>query len=384
MPLSFLCVLDLTTVRSGPTCTRLLADLGARVICVEPRGTEPRLREFYDEADLHRGKERLTLDLKKPEGVAILTALVRRADVLVENYRPRVKGRLGIDYGTLRAVNPRLIYASISGFGQGGPYVDRPGYDQIIQGVSGLMSLTGTGGTGPLRVGIPIADLLAGYAAAHGILAALVERERSGQGQAVETSLLQALVGALSFQAGKYLNTGEVPPPVGNHHPLASPMGVYRAQDGHMTIACGSEEMWGRFCRALDREGWAEDPRFAMNRDRVINREELSALIEARLAVAPVAHWVERLNEAGVASGPIHTVDQVFADPQVQALGLVAETHQPGVGAVKVLAQPFTLSRTPARVRGPVPRLGETTEKILIELGYTSDEIARLRADEVI
>src|SRR3990170_5905409 len=251
MPLSRYRVIDLTTVRSGPTCTKILADLGADVLHVERPGDSGRERVFFDQGDLQRNKKSLVLNLQHPKGVEILHALALRADVVVENYRPDVKHRLGIDYDALARENPRLVYASISGFGQTGPYRDRPGYDQIVQGLSGLMWLTGTEATGPLRVGIPIADLLAGYFAAVGILLALLERERSGRGQWVETSLLAALVGSLSFQGAGYLSTGEVPPPVGNHHPLVAPMGVYRARAGHLNLAVGTEVMWGRLCRAL-------------------------------------------------------------------------------------------------------------------------------------
>src|SRR3989338_2387564 len=251
MPLSRYRVIDLTTVRSGPTCTKILADLGADVLRVERPGDSGRERVFFDQGDLQRNKKSLVLNLQHPKGVEILRALALRADVVVENYRPDVKHRLGIDYESLSRENPRLVYASISGFGQTGPYRDRPGYDQIVQVMSGLMWLTGTQETAPLRIGIPIADLLAGYFCAMGIVVALVERARSSRGQHVSTSLLEAMVGSLSFQAANYLNTGNVPPPVGNHHPQTAPMGVYPAKDGFMNLAVGNDEMFRRFCRAL-------------------------------------------------------------------------------------------------------------------------------------
>jgi crotonobetainyl-CoA:carnitine CoA-transferase CaiB-like acyl-CoA transferase len=384
MPLSQLRVLDLTQVRSGPTCTRLLADFGAEVIRIERPGSEDRAREAFDTVDLHRGKKSVLLDLSKPPGLEVLLRLVPTADVVVENFRPGVKGRLGIDYARLSSLNPRLIYASISGFGQSGPYADRPGYDQIVQGMSGLMSITGTETTGPLRVGIPIGDLLAGYFAAIGILVALAERERSGLGQWLDTSLLAALSGSLSFQAGKFLNTGKVPPPVGNHHPLTSPMGVYRARDGHLNLAVGSEVMWQRFCQAVDRPDLATDPRFATNQGRIDNRAALNPLIEEIFATAPAVEWVERLNGAGVACGPIYNVGQVFGDPQAQTLGLVGEVQHAVYGPMRVLTQPVRLHRTPARVLAPSPLAGEHTREVLDALGYDRATIERLFADGVV
>jgi crotonobetainyl-CoA:carnitine CoA-transferase CaiB-like acyl-CoA transferase len=383
MPLSHLRLLDLTQVRSGPTCTRLFADFGAEVIRIERPGGEDRAREAFDSVDLHRGKKSVLLDLGKPRGLEVFLRLVPTADIVVENFRPGVKHRLGIDYDRLSGLNPRLIYASISGFGQSGPYADRPGYDQIVQGMSGLMSITGTETTGPLRVGIPIGDLLAGYFAAMGILVALVERERSGRGQWLDTSLLGALSGSLSFQAGKLLNTGKVPPPVGNHHPLTSPMGVYRTRDGHLNLAVGSEVMWQRFCEAVAPD-LAADPRFATNQGRIDNRAELNRRIEEIFATASALEWVERLNAAGVACGPIYHVGQVFADPQVQALGLVGEVQHALHGPMRVLTQPVRLHRTPARVAAPSPLGGEHTREVLAGLGYDRSDIERLFADGVV
>lgn len=376
-------VVDLTSARSGPMCTRILADFGAAVMWIERPGEPSVLRESFDEVDLHRGKKSVILDLGRHDGVEVLKRLVAGADVVVENYRPRVKKQLGIDYETLGARNPRLIYASISGFGQSGPYQDRPGYDQIIQGMSGLMSLTGTEATGPLRVGIPIADLLAGYFAAQGILLALLERERSGRGQWVETSLLTALVASLSFQGAKYLSTGETPGPVGNHHPLVAPMGVYPARDGYLNLAVGTEEMWRRLCRAVHRSDLAEDARFRLNQDRVRQREALNVALEAILITQPVAHWVSLLNEAGVACGPVYQLSQVFADPQVQHARLVSHVDHPVYGPTKVLGVPVTLHRTPGKIGGPSPIRGEHTREVLEGLGYDQDAIARLLSQGV-
>jgi len=383
MPLSHLRVLDLTQVRAGPTCTKILADFGAEVIRIERPGEPDRAREPFDAVDLQRGKKSILLDLGKPAGLEVLHRLVPSADVVVENFRPGVKHRLGIDYDRLSRLNPRLIYASISGFGQSGPYADRPGYDQIVQGMSGLMSVTGTDTTGPLRIGIPIGDLLAGYFAAMGILVALAERERSGRGQWLDTSLLAALAGSLSFQAGKYLNTGKVPPPVGNHHPLTSPMGVYRARDGHLNLAVGSEVMWRRFCEAIEHPELAADPRFASNQARIDNRPALNAVIEAIFAGASTAEWVERLNAAGVACGPIYDVGQVFADPQVAELRLVREVRHPVHGPVRVLGLPVSLHRTPAKVTAPSPLPGQHTREVLGTAGYAAAAIERLLAEGV-
>jgi crotonobetainyl-CoA:carnitine CoA-transferase CaiB-like acyl-CoA transferase len=383
-PLARFSVLDLTTVRSGPTCTKILADFGADVLRVERPGGEGRERVFFDAADLHRNKRSIAVNLQDPRGVAIVKRLAARSDVVVENYRPDVKRRLGVDYETLSRDNPRLVYASISGFGQDGPYRDRPGYDQIVQGMSGLMWLTGTAESAPLRVGIPIGDLLAGYFAALGILTALLEREVSGRGQKVETSLLEALTGSLSFQAAKYVNTGEVPPPVGNHHPLTAPMGVYRARDGFFNLAVGNDDMWRRFCKVLDQPGLVDDPRFGGMLSRVKHRQALDATLEAAFARRTAAEWVDTLNAAGVASGPINTVDQVFADPQIRQADLVREVTNASWGPHKVLALPVHLSRTPARVERAAPMTGEHTREVLTDLGYDAAALDGLLADGVI
>ena len=372
--LADLLVVDLTTVRSGPTCTKILADFGAEVIRVERPGESDRGRVFFDQADLHRNKKSIIVNLQDPRGLEIVRRLTARADVVVENYRPDVKRRLGVDYETLSHDNPRLVYGSISGFGQEGPYRDRPGYDQIVQGMSGLMWLTGARETAPLRIGIPIADLLAGYFCAMGIVVALVERARSGRGQHVSTSLLEAMVGSLSFQAANYLNTGNVPPPVGNHHPQTAPMGVYPAKDGFMNLAVGNDEMFRRFCGVLGVPELGEDPRFARGQERVKNRQALDAVVVERLAPRTVAEWIETLNTAGVACGPIYTVDQVFADPQVQQARLVHEQVHDTFGPVKVVGLPVNLSRTPATVRTPAPVPGAHTREVLARLGYAAPE----------
>jgi crotonobetainyl-CoA:carnitine CoA-transferase CaiB-like acyl-CoA transferase len=377
-------VVDLTSARSGPTCTKILADFGADVLRVERPSDLGGERVFYDQEDLHRNKKSIILNLQDTRGVEIFSRLAKRADVVVENFRPDVKSRLGIDYDALSRENPGLIYASISGFGQDGPYRGRPGYDQIVQGMSGLMWLTGTEESAPLRIGIPIGDLLAGYFCAMGILLALHERRRSGRGQYVSTSLLEALVGTLSFQAGKYLNTGEVPPPVGNHHPLSAPMGVYRAKDGFMNIAAGSDEMWKRLCRALGTPDWAQDSRFASRKHRLTNRRELDLQLKDRLGKKTVDEWIEELNAAGVACGPIYKLDQVFADAQMKWTRLIQELPHDESKKVKVIGMPVSLHRTPPSVRTPAPVPGAHTREVVGSLGYTDSEIEALASAGVI
>ncbi len=383
-------VLDLTRVRAGPTCVRQLADWGADVIKVElPAGADmgdpmggP--REGPDFQNLHRNKRGMTLNLKQPEGVAILKRLAERADVLVENVRPDVKERLGIGYSVMEAVNPRLVYASISGFGQDGPYAGRPGFDQIAQGLGGLMSITGLPGQGPVRVGIPIADLCAGLFAAQGVLVALLERETSGRGQWVQTSLLQAQAFMLDFQAARWLMAGEVPGQAGNNHPTSIPTGVFRTRDGHINIAATGQRIWERFAHALGAASLLDDPRFARGAARSANRDALNQEIEARTVQDDSAAWVARLNEAGVPCGPINRIDQVFADPQVQHLGIAQTLDGGNKAPVSYVGQPMTLSRTPSGIIAHPPALGADTEAILGELGLGRDEISDLRARQVV
>ena len=382
--LSRFSVVDLTTVRSGPTCTKILADFGATVLRIERPGGESQERQFYDSADLHRNKRSIAINLQDARGVEIVRKLARTADVVVENFRPGVKHRLGVDYAALSQENPRLIYASISGFGQEGTYRDRAGYDQIVQGMSGLMWLTGDEKSAPLRVGIPICDLLAGYFTAIGILTALLEREVSGRGQQVQTSLLEAMTASLSFQAAKFANTGETPPPVGNHHPLTAPMGVYRAGDGYFNLAAGNDRMFTRLAEAIGRPELAADPRFIGGFARVQNRRDLDRILDEVFATRTSAEWVERLNEAGVACGPIYKLDQVFADPQVQLAGLVHEVANEAWGAHKVIGLPLRLSRTPPTVAHAAPMNGEHTRETLAGLGYTPDAIEALLSDGVV
>jgi crotonobetainyl-CoA:carnitine CoA-transferase CaiB-like acyl-CoA transferase len=375
-------VLDLTRVRAGPTCVRQLADWGANVIKIEsPPGVEDQMggpREGSDFQNLHRNKRSMTLNLKTPEGLAAFKRMVKKADVVVENFRPDVKKRLGIDYKTLAKINPRLVYASISGFGQTGPYANRPGFDQIAQGMGGLMSITGLPGQGPVRAGIPIADLTAGLFAAIGILVALLEREKSKRGQYVESSLLQAQIFMLDFQGSRYLVKGEVAKQAGNNHPTSIPTGVFKTKDGYINIATAGQKTWQRFCEALGATALMERPEYKTAEARSKNRDALSPEIDNYLAAATSAEWVERLNQAGVPSGPIYSIDQVFADPQVQHLGIVQSVTMKDKSKMRLLGQPVGLSRTPSRLAARPPDLGEHTNAILKEFGFSARDIVAL------
>jgi formyl-CoA transferase len=379
-------VLDLTRVRSGPTCVRELADWGANVIKIETppsmeEGGDPPggPRDGPDFQNLHRNKRSMTLNLKSAEGLAVLKRMVKKADVLVENFRPDVKARLGIDYKTLNRINPRLIYASISGFGQSGPYAARPGFDQIAQGMGGLMSITGLPGQGPVRVGIPIADLTAGLMCSMGILVALLEREKSNKGQAIETSLLQAQIFMLDFQAARWLVKGEVAKQAGNNHPTSIPTGVFTTADGHINVACAGQKIWERFCHAAGAPELIEHPDYKSAALRSKNRDALNAEIDRLLARRKSADWVERMNTAGVPCGPIYSIDEVFADPQVAHLGIAQAVKMQDKSEIKLVGQPMTLSRTPSRLVAPPPGQGEHTAAILKEFGYSAKEIAALR-----
>ncbi len=383
-------IIDLAQVRSGPTCVKQFADFGADVIRIEPPPTSGRTemmtgaRDGSDMLNLHRNKRLITLDLKAPGARDVMHRLVRSADVVVENYRPDVKERLGLDYKSLAAINPRIILASISGFGQDGPYRERPGFDQIAQGMSGMMSVTGKPGEGPMRVGAAIIDVATGLYAALGVMTALHERTRSGRGQWVQASLLQSGLGLMDFQAARFLVEGEVPKQVGNDHPTGMPTSAYATADGHVNLGAGGEAMWQKLCDVIERPELVKDPRFDKSNDRSRNRQALNALLGEVFKKHSSAEWIARLNAAGVPCGPIYSVDQVFSDPQVVHAGMAATVNHPTRGDIKVLAPTATLSRTPGRLERSLVGVGQDTDDVLGELGFGADEIAKMRRDRVV
>lgn len=388
--LSRFTVLDLTRVRAGPTCVRQLADFGADVIKVElPEALDAAeglggKRHGPDFQNLHRNKRGITLNLKDPEGLKVFMKLVETADVVVENYRPDVKIRLGIDYESLHTVNPRIILGSISGFGQDGPYVGRPGFDQIAQGMGGLMSITGEPGKGPMRVGIPVADLCAGLLCAHGIMVALLEREQSGEGQWVDSSLLAAQIFMLDFQAARWLMDRDVAQQAGNNHPTSIPTGVFETKDGHINIAATGQVIWERFCKAMDAEDLMTDERYSTGAARSENRDTLNTEINRRTKKRDSATWIEFFNETGVPAGEINSIDQVFADPQVQHLKMSETVHSETIGNLNLVAQAVKLNRTPGTIALAPPERGEHTDEILQGLGYSPDDIAEMHERNIV
>ncbi len=383
--LSHFRVLDLTRVRSGPTAVRQLGDWGADVIkieqpaALEADGALGAGRNTADFQNLQRNRRGLTLNLKEPDGLAVFMRLVETADVVVENFRPDVKERLGIDYESLKQINPRIVLASISGFGQDGPYAKRPGFDQIAQGMGGLMSITGEPGRGPMRVGIPIADLTAGLFCALGIMTALLEREKSGEGQWLHTSLLQAQAFMLDFQAARWLMEDELAGQVGNEHPTSVPTNRYETSDGAINIAVAGEVTWQRFCKALGKEDWAKDPANATNADRRKVRDALNDAIAQVIKTKTSAEWVELLQEQGVPCGPIYRINEMFEDPQVKHLGIAEAMETEAFGNTRAMAQPVRLERTPSRLATAPPSRGEHADEVLKELGLAETEIADLR-----
>ena len=393
LPLDDIRVIDLTVARAGPTCVRQLADWGADVIRVEPPagaagpgapGVAGDTRHGCDFQHLHRNKRSLSLDLKAPGAREVLMRLVDTADALIENMRPAVKDRLGFGFAAVHARNPRLVYGSISGFGQDGPYAARGGVDQIAQGMGGLMSVTGLPGTEPTRAGIPVSDLAAGLYLAVGVLVALHDRDRTGTGRWVQTSLLESMIAMMDFQAARWTIDHEVPAQAGNHHPTGVPMGCFAAADGYVNIAGASGRMLRRLCEAIGLPGIPADPRCDAAGKRSANRAELNALIAQRLRTRTVAAWVEDLNRAGVPCGPVYRMDEVFADPQVEHLAMTEPVEHPALGRLDILRNAVRMAGAPGTVRTPSPDLGGDTDAVLTELGYPRAEIDRLRAQRVI
>ena len=388
--LSHIRVIDLTRVRSGPTAVRQLADWGADVIKVEaPESVEPdgalgASRHTSDFQNLHRNKRSITLNLKKSEAIEILMKLVEKSDVVVENFRPDVKERLGIDYEILKKRNPRIILASISGFGQDGPYAKRPGFDQIAQGMGGLMSITGEPGKGPMRVGIPVADLTAGLFCAMGIQTALIEREKSGLGQWVNTSLLQAQIFMLDFQASRWLCDNNVAGQAGNNHPTSVPTGVFKTSDGSINLAVAGETIWRRFAEAVDKRDWLEMEEFKDAKNRLKNRDYLNSLIEELTVTKSSDEWVKKLEKMGVPCGPINSIDKVFDDPQVKHLGIAQSVDTIPYGETELVGQPFNLSRTPSSLKQRPPEKGEQNSDVLNELGFSDKELNDLKNQNII
>jgi crotonobetainyl-CoA:carnitine CoA-transferase CaiB-like acyl-CoA transferase len=387
LPLSGLLVLDLTLARAGPTATRHLADWGADVIRVQPPddGSEEVIgrRDGADYQNLHRNKRVITLDLKQPEGHEAFLRLVKRADVVIENMRAPVKRRLKIAYEDLEPINPRLIYGSISGFGQTGPYANRAGVDQIAQGMSGLMSVTGEPGRGPMRVGIAVADMTAGNLLALAVMMALFERQKTGRGRWVHTSLLESLVFMMDFQAARYLMNNVVPQQVGNDHPTVVPTGVFATSDGYIGIGASSTGQWQRLCELLRKPDWMTDPAWATQRDRAKDRVNVHAAIAAEIKQNPTAHWVEAFEAVELPCGPVYSVDQVFADPQVQHLGIAAPLVHPKLGLTHLVASPLNIEGIAKKIRTAAPVSGVHSEEILSELGYDGAEIESLRARKI-
>lgn len=388
-PLKRFTVLDLTRVRSGPAAVRQFSDWGARVIKIEEPNDAPDDKpggsaQFADYQNTHRNKLGVTLNLKHPEGKALFLELVKTADVVIENYRPSVKFKLGIDYESLRKVNPRIVYASVSGFGQDGPYVDRPGLDQIAQGIGGLMSVTGEPGRGPMRAGIPIADLTAGLFCAIGVLVALLERDESGQGQWVQTSLLQSQVWMMDFQIMRWLMNKEVPAQSGNDHPISSPTGLYPTQDGYINIAAMGGEIYGRLCKTIGKPELIDDPRFLTVPLRARNRPPLNEAISESTRQKTTAEWIALFNKQGVPSGPVLSVDQTMDDPQVKHLSVTQHTTHPEMGDISVLGPAFTLSRTSVGPVACAPTRGANNAEVFGALGLDSDAIERLNKEGII
>jgi formyl-CoA transferase len=388
MPLSHLTVLDLTLARAGQTAVRQFADWGANVIRIEsPLGGNSITDDSEDDPDfqnLHRNKRAITINLKTPAGHELFMELAANADVIIENMRSDVKHRLGIDYESIRTINPKIVYGSLSGFGQDGPYGTRPGVDQIAQGMGGLMSITGIAGQGPVRVGIPISDLTAGMYLAMGCLTALLEREQSGKGQWVTTSLLEAQIAMLDFQAARWTMNNDVPLQAGNDHPTLIPMGTFPTSDGHMNLAAPNTGRFKALCKAIGSDGLADDPDYATGPLRSTNRVALNATIAEHTTKQSTAHWIQVLNEVSIPCGPINSIDETFADPQVQHLAMAAPLDHPRLGEIKIVRHAVSMNRTPHGINRHAPGAGEHTNEVLAEAGLSEDRITSLRASGAI
>ena len=393
LPLDGIKVLDLSRALAGPFCAMILADLGADVVKVEPAPEGEMVRKWGPFKDgvsvyylsIHRNKRSLALEFRDPKGLALLRALAARTDVLVENFRPGAMGDMGLGYETLAAANPRLVYASITGFGRGGPYEDWPGVDQIAQGMSGLMSLTGQAPTGPTRVGIPIGDVVAGMWAALGIQAALVERSRTGAGQRVETSLLGGLIGLLNLQGQRELSLGDTPGLAGNDHPSICPYGVFLAKDGPFNMAATSDAMWVKLCRHLGLDDLAEHPDYRDNSARFRHRDEVKRRLNEKFAARGRMEWTLELVKLGLPAGPILSMDQVFRDPHVLAAGMVEEVDHPAIGRMRALASPLRMTALSGRsVRRAPPVLGADSRAVLADYGIPAAEVEALVASGVV
>ncbi|MBN1225639.1 MAG: CoA transferase [Deltaproteobacteria bacterium] len=390
-PLSGKTIIDVTTVLAGSYCTMLLGDMGANVIKIEPlSGDSIRKSPPFVGGEstyflyTNRNKRSITVNLREEEGRNILLKLVKTADIFVENYKPQTKKRLRIDYPELKNINAKLIYCSISAFGQKGPFAENPGFDQIAQGMSGLMSVTGFPNSPPTRVGVAIGDTIASLFAIYGVLAAFIEAERTGMGQYVETSLLEGLIAVLGFQAAKYFGTGEVPMPQGNDHATYAPYGTYRTKDGYINIAAGTERMWVKLCEIIEREDLIDDLKFKTMSDRIKNKNALRAELETKLTQKITDEWVKILNQAEIAAGPIYNIDQVFKNEHVLAREMLNEIQHPLAGKIKNIGFPLKMERTPCQIKYPPPCLGEHTYVILKELNYSESEIQRLQKDGVV
>jgi crotonobetainyl-CoA:carnitine CoA-transferase CaiB-like acyl-CoA transferase len=391
-PLSGTRVVDLSRAMAGPFCTQLLGDMGAEVIKIEsPKGGDETRQwgPFWNGVSCYflsanRNKKSIVVDLKTQEGRNIVLTLAGRSDVFVENFRPRTVERLGIDYGTLAELNPRLVYCSLSGFGQDGPRAQEPAYDLLMQGFAGLMGLTGVPDEPPVRAGLPVTDLAAALFAVSGILAALYQRERDGKGQAVRTSLLQGQLSWLSYYLVGYFADGTVPHGMGSAHHSLAPYQAYRASDGHFIVAVGNDAQWQRLCAAIGLPQLAGDARFSTNRERVANRQAMDSILNGLFLKRPVAEWIRCITQAEVPCGPINTVDLIAADPQVTHLGTLQQIAHPSIPDLKLCASPIDFSRTPGAIQSPPPLHGQHTDEILAQLGYNADGIRELREKEVV